>query len=111
MTVTVAILEDGGQVAGLELKDSVFLCHLPACKTHLKDIRLMIHPENFTLLVVDTFDPKHITDYIKLQSDLYFLHVKSSISRKDKLCQVRETKRQVRQPSPRALPDVIIHIP
>jgi hypothetical protein len=95
----VAILEDRGQVAGLELKDSVFLCHLPAYKTHLKDILMVIHPDNFTSVLVDPFDPEHITDYIRLQSQLSFLHVKSSISQKDKLRQVRlaicETRRQV----------------
>jgi hypothetical protein len=45
------------------------------------------------------FDPEHITDYIRMQSELSFLHVKSSISQKDKLRQVRlaicETCRQV----------------
>jgi hypothetical protein len=38
--------------------------------------------------VVDPFDPEYITDYIRLQSELSFLHVKSSISQKDKLRQV-----------------------
>jgi hypothetical protein len=42
----VAILEDRGQVAGLELKEAVFLCHLPAYKTHLRDIIMVIHPDN-----------------------------------------------------------------
>jgi hypothetical protein len=99
----VAILEDCGQVAGLELKNSVFLCHLPAYKTHLKDILMVIHPDNFTSVVVDTFDPEHVTDYIRLQSEFSFLHIKSSISQKDKLRQVRmaicETRRQVQQPT------------
>jgi hypothetical protein len=49
--------------------------------------------------VVDPFDPEHITDYIRLQSELSFLHVKSSISQKDKLRQVRtaicEMRRQI----------------
>jgi hypothetical protein len=62
----VAILEDRGEVASLELKDSVFLCHLPAYKTHLKDILLVIHLDNFPSVVVDPFDPEHITDYIRL---------------------------------------------
>jgi hypothetical protein len=92
----VAILEDRGQVAGLELKEAVFLCYLPAYKTHLRDV---IHPDNFTSVVVDPFDPEHITDYIRLQSELSFLHVKSSISQKDKLRQVCtaicETRRQI----------------
>jgi hypothetical protein len=95
----IAILEDCSQVAGLELKDSVFLCHLPAYKTHLKDILLVIHPDNFTSVVLDPFDPEHITDYIQLHSELSFLHVKSSISQKDKLHQVLlaicETSHQV----------------
>jgi hypothetical protein len=96
---TVAIVENRGQVAGLELKDSVFLCHLPAYKTHLMDILLVNHPDNFTSVVVDPFDPKHITDFIRLLSKLSFLHVKSSISQKHKLRQVHlsicETRRKV----------------
>jgi hypothetical protein len=60
---------------------------------------MVIHPDNFTSEVVDPFDPEHITDYIRLQSELSFLHVKSSISQKDKLRQVClaicETRRQV----------------
>jgi hypothetical protein len=69
---SVAILEDRGQVAGLELKETIFLCHLPAYKTHLRDIIMVIHPENFTSVVVDPFDPEHITDYIRSQSELSF---------------------------------------
>jgi hypothetical protein len=99
MVDAIAILEERGQVARLELKDLIFSCHLPAYKTHLKDILLVIHPDNFTSVVVDPFNPEHITDYIRLQSELSFLHVKSSISQKDKLQQVRltiyETRHQV----------------
>jgi hypothetical protein len=60
---------------------------------------MVIHPDNFTSVVVDPFDPEHITDYIRLQSELSFLHVKSSISQRDKLRQIRtaicESRRQI----------------
>jgi hypothetical protein len=57
----VAMLVDRGQVAGLELKDSVFMCHHLAYKTHLKDILLVIHLDNFTSVVIDALDPEHFT--------------------------------------------------
>jgi hypothetical protein len=49
---SVAILEEKGQVAGLELQSSLLLCHHPAFRTHLKDVLVVIHPDNVSSIVV-----------------------------------------------------------
>jgi hypothetical protein len=96
---SVALLEEKGQVAGVELKDSHLMCHHPAYQTHLQGILLIVHPDNFTSVVSDPFDPEHVTDYIRLESELSFLHVKTSLSQRDKLRQVKlricETRREL----------------
>jgi hypothetical protein len=95
----IALLEEKGQVAGLELLSSHLLCHHPAYSTHLQDVVLVVHPDNFTSIATDPFDPEQITDYIRLETELSFLHVKTTISNRDRLRQVRlaicETRRQV----------------
>jgi hypothetical protein len=95
----IALLEEKGQVAGLELLSSHLLCHHPAYATHLRDVVLVVHPDNFTLIATDPFDPEQIKDYILLETELSFLHVKTTISNRDWLRQVRlaicETRRQV----------------
>jgi hypothetical protein len=95
----IALLEEKGQVAGLELLSSHLLCHHPAYATHLRDVVLVVHPDNFNSIATDPFDPEQITDYIRLETELSFLHVKTTISNRDQLHQVRlaicETRRQV----------------
>jgi hypothetical protein len=44
----IALLEEKGQVAGLELLSSHLLCHHPAYSLHLRDVVLVVHPDNFT---------------------------------------------------------------
>jgi hypothetical protein len=74
------LLEENGQVAGLELHSSNLLCHHPSYITHLCDVAV-------------------ITDYIRLESELSFLHVKTTLSHRDRLRQVKlaicETRHQV----------------
>jgi hypothetical protein len=95
----IALLEEKGQVAGLDLLSSHLLCHHPAYTTHLRYVVLVVHPDNFTSIATDPFDPEQITDYIRLETELSFLHVKTTISNRDWLRQVRlaicETRRQV----------------
>jgi hypothetical protein len=59
----------------------------------------VVHPDNFTSIATDPFDPEQITNYIRLETELSFLHVKTTISNQDRLRQVRlvicETCRQV----------------
>jgi hypothetical protein len=95
----VAILEEKGQVAGLELQSSLLLCHYPAFRTHLKDVLVVIHPDNVSSIVGDPFDASQVSDFIRIESELFFLHVKTTLSQRDKLRQVKlaicETRRQV----------------
>jgi hypothetical protein len=95
----IALLEEKGQDTGLELLSSHLLCHHPAYSTHLQDVVLVVYPDNFTSIATDPFDPELIRDYIRLETELSFLHVKTTISNRDRLRQVRlaicETRRQV----------------
>jgi hypothetical protein len=95
----VAILEEKGQVAGLELQSSLLLCHHPAFRTHLKDVLVVIHSDNVSSIVGDPFDASQVSDFIRIESELSFLHVKMTLSQRDKLRQVKlaicETRRQV----------------
>jgi hypothetical protein len=76
----VALLEEKGQVAGLELLSSHLLSHHPAYTTHLWDIVVVVHPDNFTSITTEPFDPEQVTDYVRLESELSFLHVKTTLS-------------------------------
>jgi hypothetical protein len=96
---SVAILEEKGQVAGLELQSSLLLCHHPAFRTHLRDVLVVIHPDNVSSIVGDPFDASQVSDFIRIESELSFLHVKTTLSQRDKIRQVKlaicETRRQV----------------
>jgi hypothetical protein len=50
---------------------------------------VVVHPDNFTSIATDPFDPEQITDYIRLESELSFLHVKTTLSNRDRLRQVK----------------------
>jgi hypothetical protein len=95
----IAVLEEKGQVAGLQLQSSFLLCHHPAFKTHLKDILIIVHPDNVSSVVGDPFDAEQVSDFIRIESELSFLHIKTTLSQKDKLRQVKlaicETRREV----------------
>jgi hypothetical protein len=95
----VALQEENSQVAGLELHSSNLLCHHPSYVTHLRDVAVIIHPDNFTSVATDAFDPSQVTDYIHLENELSFLHVKTTLSHRDRLHQVKlaicETRHQV----------------
>jgi hypothetical protein len=95
----IAILEEDKQVAGLELKSSFLLCHHPAFKTHLRDVIVVIHPDNVSSIVGSPYDPEQVSDVTRLESELSFLHVKSTLSQRDKLRQIKlsicTTRRQV----------------
>jgi hypothetical protein len=75
------------------------LCHHPSYVTHLRDVAVIIHPDNFTSIATDAFDPSQVTDYIRLESELSFLHEKTTLSHRDRLRQVKlaicVTRRQV----------------
>jgi hypothetical protein len=95
----IAVVEEDKQVAGLELKSSFLLCHHPAFKTHLRDVIVVIHPDNVSSIVSSPYDPEQTSDVTRVESELSFLHVKSTLSQKDKIGQIKLsiciTRRQV----------------
>jgi hypothetical protein len=91
---SVAILQEKGQVAGLKLQSSLLLCHHPAFRTHLKDVLVVIHPDNVSSIVGDPFDAEQVSDFIRIESELSFLHVKTTLSQRDKLRQVGHLRDQ-----------------
>jgi hypothetical protein len=94
-----ALLEEKGQLAGLELQSNNLLCHHPSYVTHLRNIAVVIHPDNFTSIATDGIAPSQVTDDIWLESELAFLHARTTLSHRDRLRQVKlaicETRRQV----------------
>jgi hypothetical protein len=92
-------LEEEGQVAGLELQSSLLLCHHLAFRTHLKNVLVVIHPDNVSSIVGDPFNAEQVSDFIRIESELSFLHVKTTLSQRDKLRQVKlaicETRRLI----------------
>jgi hypothetical protein len=81
----VALLEENGQVAGLELHSSNLLCHHPSYVTNMRDMAVIIHPYNFTSVATDALDPSPVTNYIQLESELSFLHMKATLSHRERL--------------------------
>jgi hypothetical protein len=68
----VALLEDNGQVGGLELQSNKLLCHHPSYVTHLRDIAVIIHPDNFTSISTDAFDPPKSWTTFNLRVNCHF---------------------------------------
>ena len=84
-----AVLERVDQVAGLELTDSFPLCHHAPWKTHLRDIIIVIHGDKFSSVAKSDFDPSAVSELTRLESEISFLHVKTAISQKEVLRQVK----------------------
>ena len=84
-----AVLERADQVAGLELTESFHLCHHAAWRTHLRDIIIVIHGDNFSSVAQSSFDPSAVSELTRLESEISFLHVKSALSQKEVLRQVK----------------------
>ena len=92
------MLEREDQIAGLELQTSFSLCHSAAWQTHLKDVVVILHTDNFTSVAKNGFDPGAASEATSLESQLSFLHIKNALSQKKMLRQVRlaicENRRQ-----------------
>jgi hypothetical protein len=84
-----AVLERADQVAGLELTESFPLCHHAAWRTHLRDVIIVIHGDNFSSVAKSTFDPSAVSELTRLESEISFLHVKNAIGQKEVLRQVK----------------------
>ena len=57
-----AVLEKDDQIAGLELSESFSLCHSAAWTTHLRDIVVVIHGDNYTSVAKNGFDASAVSE-------------------------------------------------
>ncbi len=82
--------QDKDQATGLEMAESFILCSHQAFKTHIKSIAIFIHKDNRVEVAQGCFVNKQgDVDLTKLESGISFLHVKASMSMKEKLRQVQ----------------------
>jgi len=95
----VAILEENKQVAGLELGASFVLCNAPAYRTHIKDIVVVMHPDNVSSVAFTKNDPSAVSEITRLESEFSFLHVKKSLGHQEVVRQIKlavcENKREI----------------
>ena len=95
----VAMLEEKNQVAGLELGSSFLLCSSAAYRTHLRDVVVIVHPDNYTAVARNPFDPSVVSDITRLESEMSFLHIKAQLSQREKLKQIKaaicENRREI----------------
>jgi hypothetical protein len=83
---------DKDQAAGLEMAESFILCSHQAFKTHIKRISVFIHEDYQMEVAQGRFANKEgEVDLTQLESEMFFLQVKASMSMKGKLRQVRST--------------------
>ena len=87
----IAVLEKDDQITKLELTTSFLLCHSAAWSTHLKDIALVLHSDNYTSVAKSGFDPGAVSETTNLESQLCFLHIKNTFSQKEILCHMKLT--------------------
>ena len=84
-----AVLERKDQIAGLEITTSFSLCFPAAWMTHIRDVVIVLHNDNFTAVANNGFDPGSALEATSLESQLSFLHIKNALSQKEMLRQVR----------------------
>ena len=67
--------------------------------THIRDVVIVLHNDNFTSVAKNGFDPGSASEATSLKSQLSFLHIKNALSQKEMLRQVHlaicENRRQV----------------
>jgi hypothetical protein len=82
--------QDKDQAAGLELAESFILCGHQAFKTHIKRITVFIHKDDRMEVAQGQFcNREGEGDLTRLESGMSFLQVRTSMSMKEKLRQVR----------------------
>ena len=86
---SIAVLDQGSQVAGLEIMQSFPLCAHTAWKTHMQDVIIIIHLDNYTSIAGEGFDPSTASEWSRVQSSLSFLHVKPTLSSREILRQIK----------------------
>jgi hypothetical protein len=82
--------QDKDQAAGLELAESFILCGHQAFRTHIKNIAVFIHKDNRMEVAQGQFtDKEGEGDLTRLESGMFFMQVRASMSMKEKLRQIR----------------------
>ncbi len=82
--------QDKDQAAGLEVAESFILCSHQAFRTHIKNIAVFVHKDDRMEVAQGRFSGKEgETDLTRLESGMSFMHVRASMSMKEKLRQVR----------------------
>jgi hypothetical protein len=83
--------QDKDQAAGLKLAESFILCRHQAFRTDIKNIAVFIHKDYRMEVAQGQFtDKEGEDDLTRLESGMSFMHVRASVSMKEKLRQVRE---------------------
>jgi hypothetical protein len=82
--------QDKDQAAGLELAELFILCGHQAFRTHIKNIAVFIHKDDRMEVAQGRFtDKEGEGDLTRLESGMSFMQVRTSMSMKEKLRQVR----------------------
>ena len=63
-----AVLEKDDQIVGLELSELFLLYHSAAWTTHLRDIVVVIHGDNYTSVTKNGFDASSVSDTASVES-------------------------------------------
>ena len=63
-----AVLECEDQIAGLELQTSLTLCFSAAWHTHIRDVVIVLHNDNYTTAAKNGFDPGSASEATSLKS-------------------------------------------
>jgi hypothetical protein len=87
-------------VAGLELKETMVLCERAAQRTHIKNIAVFFHPMEQIQVASGRFSMvTEEAEFTRLESELSFLQVKSTMSLHETIRQVKaeicENRRQI----------------
>ena len=91
---------DKNQVAGLELKETMVLCGRAAQRTHIKNIAVFFHPLEQIQVASGRFSMvTEEAELTRLESELSFLQVKSTMTLQETIRQVKaeicENRRQI----------------
>jgi len=86
---SLAVLKKDDQVAGLELANSFPLCHHTAWHSHLKDVILVIHANSSVSIAKQEFDPSVVSETTRIEAEFSFLLIKSTLSQKELLRQIK----------------------
>jgi hypothetical protein len=81
---------DKNQVAGLELKETMILCGRAAQTTHIKSIAVFFHPMEQIKVASGKFNMVTTeAEFTRLESELSFLQVRSTMTLKETIRQVK----------------------